>query len=75
MLPLCKKVFDALDLERAVLPLLDFEHAPRLYCGFLVQRSQSSVPNFHNVWLVTHHQTLTLITPGQTGDPPAGSAF
>ncbi|WP_254966444.1 hypothetical protein [Cyanobium sp. CH-040] len=70
-----RQVFDALDPARAVRPLLDLKHAPRLYSGFLVRRSHYIAPNFHEDWFDTQHQAFTLITPLQMGDKPAALIY
>ncbi len=75
MFAVYQQVFDELDATRTVRPLLDLQHAPRLYAGFLVRRSHCTSPNFHEDWVDTLHQAFTLITPIQLGDPAAGLLY
>ena len=55
--------FHRLGIHRHVEPMLDLDHDPRLYAGFLVTRRRCRKPDFHVDWRDTESQAFTLMTP------------
>lgn len=58
-----QSAFDRLSVAERVAPYLDLDRAVRLYCGFLVIRSQCAGTNFHVDWKQANNEAFTLITP------------
>ena len=60
---LFQSAFDRLGVAAHVAPYLDLDREVRLYCGFLVIRSQCTSTDFHRDWEETNNEAFTLITP------------
>jgi hypothetical protein len=58
-----ENAFRELGIPRQVEPMLDLDHGPRLYAGFLVTRRRCRKPDFHVDWRDTEGQAFTLMTP------------
>ena len=58
-----QSAFDRLGVAAHVEPFLDLDRAVRLYCGFLVIRSQCAATNFHCDWDKANNEAFTLVTP------------
>ena len=63
---LFESAFHRLDIPRHVEPMLDLDHEPRIYAGFLVTRRRCGSPDFHVEWRDTAGQAFTLMTPVST---------
>jgi hypothetical protein len=60
---LFESTFERLLISRQVAPMLDVDHQPRIYAGFLVTRRRCRKPDFHVDWRDTDRQAFTLMTP------------
>ena len=58
-----ERAFRRLAIPALVEPMLDLDHEPRMYCGFLVTRRQCREPDFHVDWPDTGRQAFTLMAP------------
>ena len=65
---LFESAFERLGIPRCVEPMLDLDHEPRMYAGFLVTRRRCRKPDFHVDWRNTQGQAFTLMTPA-SGNP------
>jgi hypothetical protein len=60
---LFESAFQRLGIAAQVEPMLDIDHEPRMYAGFLVRRRRCRNPDFHVDWRDTDRQAFTLMTP------------
>ena len=60
---LFESAFERLDIPYYAEPMLDLDHKPRMYAGFLVTRRRCRKPDFHVDWRDTEGQAFTLMTP------------
>ena len=60
---LFESAFRRLGIARHVEPMLELDHEPRMYAGFLVTRRRCGAPDFHVDWRDTGQQAFTLMTP------------
>jgi hypothetical protein len=60
---LFESAFHRLGIAAHVEPMLDLDHEPRIYAGFLVTRRRCRNPDFHVDWRDTEGQAFTLMTP------------
>ena len=60
---LFESAFHRLGIASHVEPMLDLDHEPRMYAGFLVTRRRCRTPDFHVDWRDTNGQAFTLMTP------------
>ena len=60
---LFESAFHRLEIACHVGPMLDLDHEPRMYAGFLVTRRRCGAPDFHVDWRDTGGQAFTLMTP------------
>lgn len=60
---LFESAFERMGIPRYVEPMLDLDHQPRMYAGFLVTRRRCRKPDFHVDWRETEGQACTLMTP------------
>lgn len=63
---LFESAFRRLEIARHVEPMLDLDHEPRMYAGFLVTRRRCGSPDFHVDWRDTGGQAFTLMTPASS---------
>jgi hypothetical protein len=60
---LFESAFERMGIPRYAQPMLDLDHRPRMYAGFLVTRRRCRHPDFHVDWRDTSGQAFTLMTP------------
>ena len=58
-----ESAFERMGIAHYVEPMLDLDHEPRMYAGFLVTRRRCRKPDFHVDWRDTGGQAFTLMTP------------
>ena len=63
---LFESAFRRLGIDRLVEPMLDLDHEPRMYAGFLVTRRRCREPDYHVDWRDTDGQAFTMMTPAST---------
>jgi hypothetical protein len=72
---LFENAFEALDIPHRIEPMLDLDHRPRMYAGFLVTRRRCREPDFHVDWRDTAGQAFTLMTPANGNAPGFGLLY
>lgn len=72
---LFESAFHRLGIARHVEPMLDLDHEPRMYAGFLVTRRRCRHPDFHVDWRDTGGQAFTLMTPASGNAPGFGLLY
>jgi len=55
--------FKNMNISSRVLQYLDLNESPVMYQGFIVSRSNCSLPYFHEDWIDTRNQAFTFLTP------------
>ena len=72
---LFESAFRRLGIARHVEPMLDLDHEPRMYAGFLVTRRRCGSSDFHVDWRDTGGQAFTLMTPASSNSSGFGLLY
>jgi hypothetical protein len=70
-----EQAFVRLGIAEHIRHMLDLDQAPRLYSGFVMQRSFCEAPHYHTDWKRCDRQAWTFITPISDARPDFGLLF